>query len=110
MIKAGKSLENPLLDKDDWYDLLTCSIVRQAVEEFRYYLKRLAKTNSFSVIQHLKVELIEIVKFFNSQWYETISPINRDILCNEIKQELKKYLIKHKEHEKFLMENIMEEL
>lgn len=110
MIKAGRSLETSLLDKDDWYDLLTCSIVRQAVEEFRYYLKRLSMTSSFGVIQHLKSELIGLVNFFNSQWYETISPINRDVLCWQLRQELKKYLIKHKEHEKFLMENIMEEL
>lgn len=107
MIKAGRSLENPLLDKDDWFDLLTCSIVRQAVEEFRYYMYRINGTQVISKIVRYRDEINQILKFFNSKWFEDISPVHRDVICNQLKKEAKEYLNRRNN---IYIRSIMEEL
>ena len=108
MIKNGKGQENNN-NKDEWYQLLVCSIVRQSVEEFRYYLSKLHKTNSENVIKSVKNELERLVRFYNSDWFETISPIYKSVLCGQLKKEIREYLKKNKKYQEFLKE-IMEEL
>ena len=107
MIKTGRSIDQPLTKIDDWFDLLTCSIVRQAVEDFRFYMRRLEEQTTVFKILRYKAEIQAVLRFIDSQWYEDISPINRSVLKAQLRQEVMEFIKKHKKHKGFYEREIL---
>ena len=67
------------------YRDLATAIVLQAVEDYRKDLIRL-KAHKDDIDAKNDAERIE--RFFRSEWYEILSPLNGDFLIRELKKEL----------------------
>ena len=70
---------------ENQYELLASAIVVQAVKDYKYYIKKQLETPDNSIVNG-QVKLLE--KFFNSQWFSTLSGLNKDYLLNRIKKDI----------------------
>lgn len=80
---------NLIMDKnsnvENQYELLASAIVVQAVKDYKHYIKKQLETPDNSIVNG-QVKLLE--KFFNSQWFSTLSGLNKDYLLNRIKKDI----------------------
>lgn len=90
---------------NDWFSLLTTSIIVQAVNDFRYYLKRAKTADNFFDMRKVKAELMGVVNFVNSQWFEDISPIRRSVMAKKLIEDAKD-ILKEREFYKEIMEGL----
>ncbi len=70
---------------ENQYELLASAIVVQAVKDYKHYIKKQLETPDNSIVNG-QVKLLE--KFFNSQWFSTLSGLNKDYLLNRIKKDI----------------------
>ena len=70
---------------ENQYELLASAIVVQAVKDYKYYIKKQLEAPDNSIVNG-QVKLLE--KFFNSQWFSTLSGLNKDYLLNRIKKDI----------------------
>ena len=69
---------------ENQYELLASAIVVQAVKDYKHYIKKQLETPNNSVVNG-QVKLLE--KFFNSQWFNALSDLNKDYLLSKIKKD-----------------------
>lgn len=70
---------------DDPYTRLANEIILQAVKDYRTALRKLAKNPKS--IDGAKVKN-EVERFFHSQWFETLTSIDADMLIRKLNEEV----------------------
>ena len=66
------------------YEELANAIILQAVKDYRRALKLLSRNpHSHSALAAVN----EMERFFRSEWYETLTPVNGEMLIRKLREE-----------------------
>lgn len=71
----------------DGYQKLAGAITVQAITDFRKALKHLAKGKGNLELDIREIN--EVVQFVNSKWFATLTNVQREIILNKLKEEVK---------------------
>ncbi len=86
----------------DNYQLLAFGIVRQAIVDFRKTLIFLKNETNFYKVVKYKEDIKGVIKFFKSDYYETICNIKSEIILKKLRSELKRFGKRHQEYASFV--------
>lgn len=71
----------------DGYQKLATAIVIQAIDDFRKALRHLVKGKG-NIDLDIR-EINDVIHFVNSKWFATLTNVQREIILNKLKEEVK---------------------
>lgn len=82
--------------KENDYSLLVFGIIRQAINDFKQYFiqlkKQMRKSNSnWLKIKYYQDEILNVIKFFRSEYYYCLSDINGEVILKQLVKEMMVY-------------------
>lgn len=78
-------MDNDIRNTGDPYRDLATAIVLQAVEDYRKALQKIQESKHDI---DAKIEADKIEKFFHSEWFEALSPLDGQYLLEQLQKEI----------------------
>ena len=79
----ARNMRNPYMD-------LANAIILQAVEDYRKDMQRINKSKRKTEVEDAKIDALKLEKFFKSEWFDILSPVDGDYLLSLLRREAKK--------------------
>ena len=74
------------LDNYECYEDLANAIILRAIEDYRQACEVINRSQDKFILSHAKSEKERIVKFVNSEYYESLTSVPRRVILMKLKQ------------------------